>query len=246
MAQQAAPRGWLQVGARIDLSELRRSTAHGSPLDLFPPRAFGQRSSTSYSGNFSPLLPPPYSYQLRLVLWWRKSASPSLSSPPNPLAGLDGLDMEYTDSPPYLHEGDFDSSSNDSSSSPSDSTSSHYASPGQDTQASWAIDLGLSTLPSVHAGIVTLPQSTWAASDVTFTKPPREEEHPLNLTSDFWSTAPSTTVHSPAGATAAGYKADYFDGDDEVKMEHDDEVFSAHDESMSVDFDSMVREGAYG
>ncbi|ORY73860.1 hypothetical protein BCR35DRAFT_306973 [Leucosporidium creatinivorum] len=153
--------------------------------------------------------------------------------------------MEYTDSPPYLHEGDFDSSSNDSSSSPSDSTSSHYASPGQDTQASWAIDLGLSTLPSVHAGIVTLPQSTWAASDVAYSKPPRQEEHPLTLTSDFWSTAPSTTVHSPAGGATAGYRADYFDGD-EVKMEHDDEVFSAHDETMAVDFDSMVQEGAYG
>ena len=154
---------------------------------------------------------------------------------------------DLNDSPPYAF-GSGSSSSSDDHSSPSDSSHSAYASPQSATHLDWSVELGLSTLPGVQAGIVQLPQSSWAAPEHQFNKVlPAAEPEALTLTSDFWTSAPSTTVHSPAAAGENHFisqQSDYFAQSEAVKMEEDYTLDG--DDGMQVEFEDMVHDNVCG
>lgn len=153
---------------------------------------------------------------------------------------------DHNDSPPFGHDSLYESSGS-SHSSPSDDSHSAYASPQSATHLDWSVELGLSTLPGVQAGIVQLPQSSWAAPEHHYSKPPPVvEQEGLTLTSDFWTSAPSTTVHSPAvdGQGSFGSQSgDYFAGAGVVKMEED---YGLDGDGMQVEFEDMVHDNVCG
>jgi hypothetical protein len=151
-------------------------------------------------------------------------------------------------SPHECDQDQFDSSS--SSSDPDQSSPSAYASPASATHAQWAYDLG---------SFVGLPQSNWGAAEPVFGVKIAEmdpefgvgvgaggDEASLALTSDFWSTAPSTTVHSPNEHKHYVHGLEYFSMGSEdavVKMEDCADDLTR---GMEVEFEDVVHDDVCG
>lgn len=151
------------------------------------------------------------------------------------------LDPPSNHSSPHEYDQDhFDS--NSSSSSSGDSPSSDSAYPSSATP-SWAYDLGLSVPAHVE-----MTRDDWVSPlvDPIFGVKGEgafgaegmmgEDEGGLALTSDFWSTAPSTTLHSPVESKSYHRQhAEYYDEARTVKAEEADSV-----KEMEVDFEDLV------
>ena len=140
------------------------------------------------------------------------------------------------------HEYDHDHFDSNSSSSSGDSPSSDSAYPSSATP-SWAFDLGLSVPPHVgmprdDGGSPLVDPFFGLKGEGGFGAEGMmgEDEGGLALTSDFWSTAPSTTVHSPVESRSYHRQhAEFYDAARVVKVEEPDSS-----KEMEVDFEDLV------